>query len=464
MKAYYKILISLVVALLASGNIWAKSLKELQQDFVDLKFGLFIHFGMGSYLESDWADPDRSPELFNPTKLDCGQWANAAKSAGMKFGCISVKHHNGFCLWNTSTTDYSVMNSGIKRDVFKEFADAMRSRGMKVMCHFSILDLHEKILPRHIKAADTDFIKAQLREILTNYGEITALMIDGWDAPWSRISYDDISFEEIYNYIKSIQPNCLVMDLNGAKYPGDALFYSDLKTYEQGAGQRIDGSRAWLPSMACDHLQPTWFWKSHFPSMTLPDAESIVKNNIEPKNAVGCTFILNAAPNRDGLLDDNAVERLAEIGKVWKNKGKGVKIADAPAPIISSNIAKYRHATGTWSDDMNIHDLATDDDFGSCWVSSEGVEIPTLQIELDPESRFNAITITDNRQCTLAAYAIDYRSNGEWKEIFSGEAPTHRQVKIHRFDELSGDAFRIRVLKSTGRVAIAEVGAFLEKR
>lgn len=460
-----KHLLPLLMALIAIGNLSAKSLHQLQQEFVDLKFGLFIHFGMGTYLDEDWADPDRDPSLFNPVKLDCDQWADAAQSAGMTFGCISVKHHNGFCMWNTSTTDYGVMNSGIKRDVFKEFTDAMHSRGMKVMCHFSILDLREKILPRHIKPADTEFIKAQLREILTNYGEITALMIDGWDAPWARISYDDISFEEIYNYVKSIQPDCLVMDLNGAKYPADALFYSDLKAYEQGAGQRIDGSRAWLPSMACDHLQPTWFWKSYFPTHDLPSAESIVNDNILPKNKVGCTFILNAAPNRDGLLDDNAVERLAEIGRLWTNDKKGVEISDAPAPIIASNIAKHRHATGTWSSDSMIHDYANDDNFYSCWESNRSVDNPSLTIELAPQSQFNAVVITDNGNCTLRSYAIDYLRDGKWNEIYNGDAPTPRQVKIHRLDSpVTADAIRLRVFSSEGNVAIAEMGAYLEAR
>ena len=241
----------------------AKSLHELQQEFVDLKFGLFIHFGMGTYQDEDWADPNVDISQFNPTKLDCRKWAEAARSANMNFGCMSVKHHCGFCMWDTETTDYNAANSGIKRDVVKEFTDAMRERDMKVMFHFSILDMHEKILPNNIKPYHTEFIKNQLRELLTNYGPVTALMIDGWDAPWSRLSYEDIPFEEIYNFCKSIQPDCLIMDLNGAKYPAEALFYSDLKTYEQGAGQKIEKDRSFLPSMACYPLQRSWFWKTH---------------------------------------------------------------------------------------------------------------------------------------------------------------------------------------------------------
>jgi alpha-L-fucosidase len=116
------------------------------------------------------------------------------------------------------------MNTPLKRDVVKEYADAFRKNGLKVMLYYSILDTHHGIRPNQITPASVKMIKDQITELLTNYGEITALIIDGWDAPWSRISYDQVPFEDIYYLIKSLQPNCLVMDLNAAKYPTQALF------------------------------------------------------------------------------------------------------------------------------------------------------------------------------------------------------------------------------------------------
>lgn len=449
----------IVMAVAMAG---AKTLHERQQDFVDLKFGLFIHFGMGTYLEADWADPDCPPSRFNPVKLDCGQWADAAKAANMKFACMSVKHHNGFAMWNTGTTDYNVMNSGVGRDVVREFVDSMRSRGLKVMYHFSILDMHEKILPNHIEEGDLDFIKNQLRELLTNYGPIEALMIDGWDAPWSRISYDDISFEEIYRFVKSLQPECLVMDLNGAKYPADGLFYTDIKTYEQGAGQRISKDDSFLPSMACDHLQRTWFWKESFPTDSLTPARDIVSNNIVPMNEVGCTFILNAAPNRDGLIDDNAVARLREIGRIWHDDGSRVNVAETGQPLIYSNLAKHLYVYGSWSDDCNLHDLAADDDFRTAWVASPAVASPWIAVDLGDPQFFNTVVITDLEAPGIRRYAIDRMSDGVWKEIFSGNAPTDRKVKVHRFPEVEGSAVRIRILEAEGPVRISEIGVYCE--
>lgn len=460
-----RILPVLVLMLLAPLSLNAsKSLHELQQEFVDLKFGLFVHFGMGTYHGEDWADPDKPILDFNPQKLDCRQWVDAAREANMNFGCMSVKHHCGFCMWNTATTDYNACKSGAGRDVVKEFTDALREKGMKVMFHFSILDMHEKILPNNIKPYHTDFIKAQLRELLTNYGPVTALMIDGWDAPWSRLSYEDISFEDIYNFCKSIQPECLVMDLNGAKYPSEALFYSDLKTYEQGAGQKIEKDRSFLPSMACYPLQRTWFWKEDMPQSATKSPEEMVNDNLKPMNDACCTFILNVAPNRDGLFDRNAVDALRQIGKLWKDDGKQHAVAETGAPIISTNLAKHKATIGSWSYDMNQHDLATDDNFSSSWVAHPSVTEPWIQVELGDVYPVNAVVLTDRDDNAIKAYKIECRNNGEWITVYQGPATTDKRVKINRFEPVLADAVKMTVTDAQGNVQIRELGVYNEKR
>lgn len=460
-----RILPVLVLMLLGPLSLNAsKSLHELQQEFVDLKFGLFVHFGMGTYHGEDWADPDKPILDFNPQKLDCRQWVDAAREANMNFGCMSVKHHCGFCMWNTATTDYNACKSGAGRDVVKEFTDALREKGMKVMFHFSILDMHEKILPNNIKPYHTDFIKAQLRELLTNYGPVTALMIDGWDAPWSRLSYEDISFEDIYNFCKSIQPECLVMDLNGAKYPSEALFYSDLKTYEQGAGQKIEKDRSFLPSMACYPLQRTWFWKEDMPQSATKSPEEMVNDNLKPMNDACCTFILNVAPNRDGLFDRNAVDALRQIGKLWKDDSQQHAVAETGAPIISTNLAKHKATIGSWSYDMNQHDLATDDNFSSSWVAHPSVKEPWIQVELGDVYPVNAVVLTDRDDNAIKAYKIECRNNGEWITVYQGPATTDKRVKINRFESTLADAVKMTVTDAQGNVQIRELGVYNEKR
>jgi alpha-L-fucosidase len=440
-----------------------KSLEQLQQDFVNLRFGMFIHYNIPTYMPEDWADPDVSPSIFNPTKLDCSQWAKAAKSANMSYGCLTAKHHSGFCIWNTETTGYNVMNSPYSKDIVREYVEAFRKEGLKVMIYYSILDTHHRLRPNMIKSDHINMVKNQIAELLTNYGEITALVIDGWDAPWSRISYDEIPFEDIYLLVKSLQPNCLVMDLNAAKYPSEALFYTDIKSYEQGAGQHISNVNK-LPALSCYPIQDSWFWKESFPKKSVKSPEEIVNKNIIPLNSVYCNFILNVAPNRDGLIDDNALKALKEIGKLWKHEGAVGKFSPAERPIISSNLVKNKPTDSSWSYDMNIMDFANDDNFSTSWMSHSSILKPWFEVSFSGHDRdFNTIVITEaNGQNRIKKYRLEYFTNNEWRPILSG-TNTNR-VKIHRFNKIWGSKIRILIDEFSEAPAIAEFGVYKERR
>lgn len=438
-----------------------KSLAQLQQEFSNLRFGMFIHFNIPTYMNQDWADPEAPASLFNPTKLNCDQWAKAAKSAHMSYGCITTKHHSGFCIWDTKTTDYNVMHSPLKRDVVKEYADAFRANGLKVFLYYSILDTHHKLRPNCITPKHIDMIKAQLTELLTKYGEITALIIDGWDAPWSRISYDDVPFEEIYSLVKSLQPNCLVMDLNGAKYPAEGMYYTDIKTYEMGAGQRVSTESNRMPALACLPLQQNWFWETSHPTTPVKDPAQLVKETLIPLNNADCNFILNVAPNRDGLMDDNALAALKEIGSIWDNKGPVAKLPVLDAPIISHNLAKNQPANASWSDDSAIMDFANDDDFGSSWVSNPMVKNPWYEIDFKSDQAVNAIVIAEDKP-NISQYKLEYCLNGVWKPLFEGE--NNNRIKVHRFNRVWASKLRISVERSDHQVSIAEFEAYNERR
>ncbi len=412
-------------------------------------------------MDQDWADPEASPALFDPKKLDCNQWAAAAKSANMSYGCLTTKHHSGFCIWDTKTTDYNVMHSPLKKDVVREYVNAFRAKGLKTFLYYSILDTHHKIRPGFITRQQVEMIKAQLTELLSNYGEITALIIDGWDAPWSRISYDAVPFEEIYTLIKTLQPNCLVMDLNSAKYPAEALMYTDIKSYEQGAGQHISKENNRLPALSCLPINKAWFWKTTFPKDPVKDPKMLVNDDIVPFNNAWCNFILNVAPNRDGLIDDNALQALQAIGKQWKNEGPVAKLPEGEAPVISSNIAKHQPANSSWSDDMNIMDFANDDDFTTSWTSNTTVKQPWWEVVLDRDKPFNAITITEAGP-SITKYHAEYFQNGVWKPLFTGDNKS--RVKIHRFDRVWGGKVRITIDQFNKAPRIAEVGVYDERR
>ena len=457
MRRIFFSLFFLLTALFSSAQ--QKSLHELQQAFVDLRFGMFIHYNMPTYSIEDWPDPDMPVSAFAPTNLDCHQWARAAKSAGMTYGCLTTKHHSGFCIWDTKTTDYNSMQSPAHIDVVRQYVDAFREEGLAVMLYFSILDTHHRIRPGHIKPEHTKYIKSQLQELLTNYGDITALIIDGWDAPWSRISYDEISFPEIYNYIKSLQPNCLVMDLNAAKYPREALFYTDIKSYEQGAGQKISTTENRLPALACLSIQRTWFWKESMPTDELKDVQWLVEENVRPYNNAYCNFILNVAPNRKGLMDDNAVEALRKIGQIWQYEGPTQPIPDCDAPITQSNIAKGCPTEYSWSDDYALGDFANDDNFGSSWRPHPTIKEPWWEVDLKGKKSISLFTIVEGTKGCIEAYRLEYKVGNSWQTIFEGTAPECR-VKQHRFAPVKAEKVRITITRHQGKLALSEVGVY----
>jgi alpha-L-fucosidase len=436
------------------------NLYELQKKFVEDRFGMFIHFNIPTFMDQDWADPEASPSIFDPKKLDCRQWAKAAKSANMSYGCLTTKHHSGFCIWDTRTTSYNVMNSPLKRDVVKEYVEAFRAEGLKTYLYYSILDTHHKLRPGFISKEHVRMVKDQLTELLTKYGEISALIIDGWDAPWSRISYDQIPFEEIYLHIKSLQPNCLVMDLNAAKYPAEALLYTDIKSYEQGAGQHISKETNTLPALSCLPINSAWFWKKTFPADKVKDPKVMVNDNIVPFNKAYCNFILNVAPNTDGLIDDNALAALSEIGKMWKNDHSPIDLPRTEAPVISSNFAKHLPANSSWSDDMQIMDFANDDNFRSAWNSNPTVKQPWLEIEFGKERAFNMVSITESRP-NITAYKLEYFQNGKWIQLLSGN--NKGKVKIHRFKTVRGSKIKLTMDGFGKSPSIAELGVYEEK-
>ena len=314
------------------SNTVRKPLNQLQLAVVNLRFGMFICLSPTSYLDlpdqlmPDHAPPrqgkdgiygtadDLSPALMNPTKLDCGQWADVAKSAKMQFGVLVTKHHDGFCLWPSKRSTYTVAQ-GCKRDVVGEYASAFRSRGLKVALYYSIRDRTEGISADAksggVSPAKIQLIKDQLTELLTNYGEILYIVFDGWGNVWHESpTFSQIHYDDIYKHIKSIQPNCLVMNHSRIRY------VSDMPHLELRAGMELPTGGDW-PAVGGNTVQEAWFWRTTYPTSPLRSVDWIVNKNLIPDNKCNLVFLLNCAPNRYGLMDDNVVARMAEVGKAW---------------------------------------------------------------------------------------------------------------------------------------------------
>jgi len=441
-----------------------QSMSTLQKNFLELRFGMYIHLNMATYEQREWGNPRTPPSIFNPKSLDTDQWAEAAVSAKMKYGCLTTKHHDGFCLWPTATDSPSVKDTPFGHDIVRSYVDSFRRKGLQVCLYFSILDLRANIRHFDITPRKLDLIKSQLTELLTNYGEITALVIDGWNAAWSRITYDEVPYLEIYNHVKSLQPNCLVSDYNEGRFPAPVLYYTDIKQYEEHAGQTIPPGSA-IPSQAANTLQSVWFWKEGFPDEKLRPAHQVVDEWLVPFNQSHCNLILNVAPNREGLFDNNAVQRLAEIGKLWSHPEPLPSFR--PAIVITTpDLAFGKPSFASGSADTSGPDLANDNNPGTYWLCDRGQTSGWLEIDLKGPVPFNTVAVVEptylddyGRDSRITSYRVEAYKGAAWVPLLTN---TSTQIAVHRVPRTTAERVRLIIQGSKEPPGIAELGVYDE--
>ncbi|HVU00802.1 MAG TPA: alpha-L-fucosidase [Polyangiaceae bacterium] len=287
----------------------ATSLGGLEQAYVDLGFGMFVHFNMSTFARADatgvvgeWEQGGEDPKLFAPTALDAAQWADAAVAAHMRYAVLTTKHHGGFSLWDTAQSTHDVASSpfrGGHGDVVKEFVDAFRSRGLKVGLYFSIWD--------RTNGEDLGFIEGQLTELLTRYGEISCLWFDGWG--WN-VGYDAVPFDEIYRHVKSLQPNVLVVENNHKR----DLTHTDIVVYERMVDGIPPANNA-IPSEVAMTVRADGAWFYHpAGGDELRSVDFIVHQSLDPVRAAHGTVLLDVTPDQRGLIPENQVALLQGVG------------------------------------------------------------------------------------------------------------------------------------------------------
>ncbi len=408
---------------------------RLQKDFVDLRFGMFIHFNMGTFHDAEWVDPNQDPTSFDPASLDCGQWADAAKAAGMTFAVLTAKHHDGFCLWPSRYTDYGVVSSSYPHDIVREYMSAFRSRGVTPCLYFSIWDRTNGVGPPvfgepwAITRDQIEFVKNQLTELLTRYGHVPLLIFDGW-AWHPELGHHDVPFGEIRAHVESLQPDCLVLDLNGLTVPWDAdlIFVEEPKggvfcpqgnTYAASQGQTISPSG--------------WFWHPSTPTNVLT-AEQIVTGHLDVLEPRYCTFILNCPPNPNGLLDASVVNALHEVGGLWRPD-----LSRPPLPA-QPDVLKYpiTPVTATAASGDAASAIDGHSDFGWNGEADQTLWTPTdplpQAVTLDLGRIYAGIDRVTYlpRQDTATAWAYDYLTDGN---ITSYRASVSTDGR--RFDEVA---------------------------
>ncbi|MBN1130379.1 MAG: alpha-L-fucosidase [Chitinispirillaceae bacterium] len=455
-----------VVSCLTPSFAQGLTLDSLLRRHVELRFGMFMHFNMNTYYPG-WGNNRVDPKLFNPTGLNCAQWAATAKAAGMKYGVLTAKHHDGFAVWPSQQVPpngqplYTVAQSSTPAvDVVRSYVDAFREADLLPGLYFSMWDVANGVNDNW--AQSRTFVLGQLTELLGGrYGQIPLLMIDGWD--W-KMGHHEIPYQQIRDTIKKMQPNCLLANMNGLMSPweGDLLFVEEPKGLYCPAGNIYAACQS--PTISAD-----WFWDS---SATRANALMTLTNILSRLSTLQsryCNVLLNCPPNRAGVLDQAIVDRLGQVGNSWSPNP-----SRAPLPPQPPNIEHpVRPVSATASSGSAANAI---DGFADCFSStatayctSPGQTLWTSSGTLPQHVTMNLGAVIQNigivgylpQAAAVAGQITDYSislsiDNATFTTVAAGTWPADRNYKTATFTPAPAQYVRLAAnAVSSGGAAIA---------
>lgn len=343
-------LLAFLVVQLAAAAVPAQELSTRSLlDFANTRYQAYFHYNLCTFKNLSVEEHqgrtygEDPPSLWNPTGLDCEQWARVCKENRIAGGWLTTKHHGGFCLWDSKHTDYDVASSPVKTDVVREFVDEFRKAGLKIGFYYSILDYHHGVENGEVTREEIEFMKAQLTELLTNYGRIDYMNFDGWSTWPTTPDFDDVHYAELYKVVKAIQPDCLIIN---HCYESN-LAHADVP-FADAAGRSYPYHPDYsCPTAASDTLQRDWWFDDHPNYGKVRRSVDYVLKQLDSYNSHNGVYILNIAPNAAGRLPDDCVQRLGEVAEAWERP------ADLTEPEpqwgfqyeVSKNLAFMRPAT-----------------------------------------------------------------------------------------------------------------------
>ena len=327
---------------------------EARQWFQDARFGMFIHWGVYSVLGgggdigvAEWVmqqkqipieDYEKLPQFFNPMKFNAKEWVQLAKDAGMKYITITSKHHDGFAMYDSQVSDYDIVDSTpYGKDIIKQLKEACDEAGIKLFFYYSQLDWHHPdYFPRGRTGQDytgrpesgdwkayLNYQNTQLRELLTNYGEIGGIWFDGW---WDRQdlpNHGDWNLTETYSLIHELQPQAMIGNNHHvAPFPGEDLqmFEKDLPG-QNTSGYSADSEIGELPLETCETMNGSWGFN------LVDDRYKSPKDLIQylvKAAGYNANFLLNVGPMPNGEIQPEFQKNLREMGKWVAEHGETI--------------------------------------------------------------------------------------------------------------------------------------------
>ncbi|NSW93504.1 MAG: alpha-L-fucosidase [Bacteroidales bacterium] len=442
---------------------------ERQLAWHELEYYMFVHFTVNTFTDKEWGYGDEEPSVFNPAELDCRQWARVAKEAGMKGIIITAKHHDGFCLWPSAFTEHSVKNSNWRNgqgDVLKELREACNEYGLKMGIYLSPWDRNSAVYgtPEYLT-----YYRNQLRELLTQYGEIFEVWFDGanggdgyYGGARETRRIDNKTYYDWANthaIVRELQPQAVMFSDAGpdVRWVGNERGMGSLtnwcllnkdEMYPGGdfasiLGEGHENGKYWVPAEVDVSIRRGWFYH--------PSQDSIVRS---PENllelyysSVGrnSNLLLNVPPDRRGLLHENDVKSLLAFREL-REKEFERELAKGKRATASSVRGK-KFTAG------NVNDGNPE----TYWATPDDVTSANVTIDLGEETEVNRIMLQEYIKLgqRVKEFKVEALSGDQWINLVDGTTIGYKVIR--RFPVVKASKVRVTITSSKACPVISNI-------
>ena len=452
---------------------------QRQYDWQKQELTAFLHFGVNTYTNREWGDGTEDPSIFNPSRLDAEQWVKTLKDAGFKCAILTCKHHDGFCLWPSAYTEHSVKHSPWKEgkgDVVRMVSDACHKYGISFGVYLSPWDRNSKLYGTE---EYNEYFVNQLRELLTNYGEVNEVWFDGACGEGPNGKKQTYDFVKWYKVIRDLQPKAVIAVMGPdvrwvgtetgrgratewSVVPNDNLdqqaiadnSQKEMITVPQGdmTGQDL-GSRAkiqkakalvWYPAEIDVSIRPGWFYHESEDSKvkTANELMDIYFTSV----GMNGVLLLNIPPNTDGLLSDADVKNLSEFKKLHLETFGTNLLAAASVKANTKGVNPKALLD-------NDYDTSTEADvtgraFECTFKTKKAITTNVLSIQED---------IRKGQR--VEEFIFEYKNaQGKWQKATEGTTIGYK--RLIKFDTITSKEFRLKIVSARKKSYISEFGLY----
>jgi alpha-L-fucosidase len=434
-----------------------------------MEYYMFVHFTVNTFTDKEWGYGDEKESVFNPISLDCSQWAKVAKDAGMKGIIITAKHHDGFCLWPSKFTEHSVKNSlwrDGKGDVLKELRQACDDYGLKMGVYLSPWDRNSAVYstPEYLT-----YYRNQLRELLTDYGNIFEVWFDGanggdgfYGGARETRRIDNKTYYDwpnTHQIVRELQPMAVMFSDAGpdVRWVGNERGMGSLtnwcllnkdEMYPGGdfaamLGEGQENGNYWVPAEVDVSIRPGWFWHEKQDSQ-VRSPENLLELYY---SSVGrnSNLLLNVPPDKRGLLRENDVKSLIAFKELIDREFSN-ELAKGKKASASSTRGKEYNAS-------NVNDENPD----TYWATKDDQTTADLVIDLESQTEVNRILIQEYIKLgqRVQEYKAEALINGKWNPVLEGTTIGHKVIR--KFPVIKTSKIKVTISKSKACPVISNI-------